>query len=280
MALVHSNGHASGESGQVAVETALIIPLFMFLILGILQLGMIAQARVMAKYAAYRAARVGVMQNASVEAMEAAAVFHLLPVLVNNSETILPTSSSTDVVKKYARTMLENQAYKAVGAQMVKVVICGPTLSELRGTGSNPLPAADQSSRNGIGSRNEVDFDDPELMIPAGTDAQSGEGMRRYNRLRLRVQLQLLYRMPIPFANWIINRTYLGATLPSVLMMTRKGVPPTPKTGGQSGAVRVLSAKRIYTLPINVSYALRMQSNFFLSRYPLPNTNECYHYAP
>ncbi|PTL82225.1 TadE/TadG family type IV pilus assembly protein [Vitiosangium sp. GDMCC 1.1324] len=273
-----SSGRA--ESGQVAVETALVLPLFMFLILGILQLGMTAQARVMAKYAVYRAARVGAMQNASLEAMEAAAVFHLLPVLVNNSETILPTSSSSDVVRKYMRTMAENEQYKNAGTQMVKIVICGPTLSELRGTGASPLPAGDQSSRNGIGSRNEVDFDDPELMLAAGSDAQSGEGMRRYNRLRLRVQLQLLYRMPIPFANWIITRTYLGATLPNVLRMTRQGAPPTtPRTDGQRGAVLTLAGKRIYTLPINVSYAMRMQSNYFLGRYPLPNTNDCIHYS-
>jgi hypothetical protein len=273
----------SRESGQVAVETALIIPLFMFLILGILQLGMIAQTRVMAKYAVYRAARVGAMNHASLEAMEAAAVFHLLPVLVGNSETILPTSSTSDILSKYNKMMTENRAsgLGTGGAKMVEIVICGPTMGELRGTGSEPLPAGTQSALHGIGSNNEVDFDDPELALPGSMDAQTGEGMRRYNRLRLRVQLQLLYRMPIPFANWIMTRTYLGLSLPSVLMMTNKDAPPTvTKSGDQFNAVDNLAKKRIYTLPINVSYAMRMQSNLFLNRFKLPTANKCVHYVP
>jgi len=275
MALLLRGSQTRRESGQVAVETALIIPLFMFLILGILQLGMIAQARVMAKYAAYRAARVGAMNHASQTAMEAAAIFHLLPVLVSDTETILPTGSNSEIITKYTRSMLENQTDR-----LVRVVICGPTLSELRGNGgTSPLPAGDQRSRHGIGSSNEVDFDDPELMLPASMDAQTGEGMRRYNRLRLRVQLQLLYRMPIPFANWIITRTYIGASLPSVLMMSSNDA-PTPKTTTQLGAVRSLAARGIYTLPINVGYAMRMQSNFFLNRFRLPTSNNCIHYRP
>ncbi|HEX5748585.1 MAG TPA: TadE family protein [Archangium sp.] len=273
--------HPRGESGQVAVETALIIPLFMFLILGILQLGMIAQTRVMAKYAVYRAARVGAMNHASVDAMEAAAIFHLLPVLVSSSETILPTSSTSDILTKYNRMMAENRASGMGGAKMVEIVICGPTLGELRGTGSTPLPAATQRALHGLGSNNEVDFDDPQVQLPTGFDAQTGEGMRRYNRMRLRVQLQLLYRMPIPFANWIMTRTYLGLSLPSVLMMTDKDAPPTvTKSGAQFTAVRNLANRRIYTLPINVSYAMRMQSNLFLNRFKLPEENKCIHYTP
>ncbi|MBM7114213.1 pilus assembly protein [Archangium primigenium] len=268
------------QSGQVAVETALIIPLYVFLILGILQLGLIAQARVMAKYAAYRAVRVGAMHNASPKAMEAAAVFHLMPVLTDSQgKKILPNDSSSRVVMKYGRLLGENSL--GVG-QMVKVVICGPTDSELSGSGGQALAAGHQSALHGRGSRNEVDFDDPRLMISEeeDQDPQTGPGMRQYNRLRLRAQLQLLYRMPIPFANWIITRTYLGATLPSVLMMTQKGVPNKPSTATQASSVRALEAMKIYTIPINVSYAMRMQSNFFLNKFALPKSNECIHYKP
>ncbi|QRK08211.1 pilus assembly protein [Archangium violaceum] len=291
MALIQRSGHVRRESGQVAVETALIIPLFVFLILGVLQLGLMAQARVMAKYAAYRAARVGAMNHASVEAMEAAAVFHLLPVLATEQGTILPTGSSSEVISKYTRALTENTTRLAAGSKQVKVVICGPTISELRGTGRDALSPADQQSRGGRGSRNEVDFDDPELVLNGevsssdnpdddGSTGLGGDEMRRYNRLRLRVQLQLLYRMPIPFANWIMTRTYLGLSLPSVLMMTRKGETLKERTKDQAIPVRALLNQRIYTIPINVSYAMRMQSNFFLNRFKLPDRNECYHYAP
>ena len=274
------DGLQRGQSGQVAVETALIIPLYVFLILGILQLGLIAQARVMAKYAAYRAVRVGAMHNASVKAMEAAALFHLMPVLTDvKGQRILPNRSSAEIASKYGKLLLTNSTGEA---QMVKIVICGPTDGELSGSGGNSLSAGHQQGLHGRGSNNEVDFDDPRLMISEdpGVDPQTGAGMRQYNRLRLRAQLQLLYRMPIPFANWIITRSYLGLSLPSVMMMTQKGVPNKASTATQAKTVRVLEAARIYTIPINVSYAMRMQSNIFLGKFALPKTNECIHYKP
>jgi hypothetical protein len=267
------------QSGQVAVETALVIPLYVFLILGILQLGLTAQARVMAKYAAYRAVRVGAMHNASVKAMEAAAVFHLMPVLTDmQGKRIMRNDSGGSILSKYTQLLLQNSI--GVG-QMVKIVICGPTDGELSGTGSNALSAGYQTALHSRGSRNEVDFDDPALMITSsGGDPVSGQGMREYNRLRLRAQLQLLYRMPIPFANWIITRSYLGLSLPDVLRMSPKGMMDYRSTASQAGTVRTLAMMGIYTIPINVSYAMRMQSNLFLRKFALPRTNECIHYKP
>ncbi len=262
------------ESGQIAVETALIIPLYIFLLLGVLQLGLIGQARVLAKYAAYRAARVGAMNNANQEAMEAAALFHLMPALTTDDKVILPNGSTGEALAKYNRLLKENQSESS---KQVKIVICGPTRSELSG--------GSQQALHGRGSDKEVDFDEPRLMLPevlagAESDPHTGEAMRQYNRLRLRVQLQLLYRMPIPFANWIITRTYLGASLPSVLMMGQEGGRSDKKPLTQTPAVEALEARGIYTLPINVSYAMRMQSNFFLDRFELPSSNDCIHYAP
>ncbi|HSP78878.1 MAG TPA: TadE/TadG family type IV pilus assembly protein [Myxococcaceae bacterium] len=275
----HPSAHR--QSGQAAVETALMMPLFIFLILGILQLGLMAQARIVGKYAVYRAARIGAMHHANTQAMEAAAIFHLLPVLVNNSNSILPTDSTTNILRKYGRTLLENQLNRAGSIRPIQIVICGPTSHELRGTSStDPLPNAGQTAMGGLGGNNEVDFDDPKLAVPGGTNPQTGRGMRLYNRLRLRVQLQWLYRMPIPFANWIMTRIYIGASLPSVLMMNRRNQPPIAKFGRQANAVRFLAARGIYTIPINVSYAMRMQSNFFLNRYRLPTKNDCIHYDP
>jgi hypothetical protein len=252
------------------------MPLFVFLILGILQLGLIAQARMMAKYAAYRAVRVGAMHNASVDAMEAAAIFHLLPVLANASGTILPTNSQSGVISKYGRMLLEN---RIPPAKMVRAVICGPVQADLRGSGTDPLVKADQKTQHGLGSANEVDFDDTRLAR-AGEFGATGRGVRTYNRLRLRVQLQFLYRMPIPFANWTMTRIYIGSQLPAILRMSRSTDITVPKFTRQANEVRILSMRNIYALPINVSYAMRMQSNFFLNRYRLPSNNDCIHYRP
>ena len=84
------------------------MPLFVFLLLGILQLGLITHARVLAKYAAYRAVRIGAMQHADRQAMEAAAILHLLPVMANRNGVIAPTTSASQVLTKFAARMLAN----------------------------------------------------------------------------------------------------------------------------------------------------------------------------
>ncbi|XXF79333.1 pilus assembly protein [Myxococcaceae bacterium GXIMD 01537] len=268
-------GRQCGESGQAAVETAIVMPLFVFLLLGMLQLGLVTHARVLAKYAAYRAVRIGAIQNADKQAMEAAAILHLLPVLANRKGVIAPTTSSSQVLSKFAARMVAN-SIEVPGAPAVTVAICGPAQSELRGTGGNAIPKGDQRTRWSRGSADEVDFDDPGLMID--DSPETGRGIRTFNRLRLRIQLQLLYRMPIPFANWIITQIYLGSTLPAVMMM-EDGKPRMPNLSKQANKVRMASAQGVYVLPINVSYAMRMHSNFFLRRYQLPSKNECIHYG-
>ena len=51
------------ESGQAAVETALTMPLLIFLVLGTTQLFRLLQARILAQVAAYRAVRAGSLQT-------------------------------------------------------------------------------------------------------------------------------------------------------------------------------------------------------------------------
>jgi hypothetical protein len=82
------------------VETAIVMPLFVFLILGIIQLSLMHQARSMTKYAAFRAVRAGSMENASPKAMERAA-WDVLEPLVKHSRN--------------------------AGQRHVEVVICAPT---------------------------------------------------------------------------------------------------------------------------------------------------------
>jgi hypothetical protein len=264
----------------VAVEAALVMPLFVFLILGILQLGLTSQARVMAKYAAYRAARVGAMHHADPKAIEAAAIFHLMPVLVGASDVIRPTNDAGAVAMKFPlATTWDNQV---AGMKQVKAVICGPVRGEFTGSGGQQsIGRADQNELNGQGSANEVDFDDPAVQSPpanfyAGTEGANN--LRRFNRMRLRVQIQWLYRMPIPFANWVITKAYLGTAMPSVLMMP-KGNNGKFSHFKQYSSVRQANLAKVYVVPINVSYAFRMQSNLFLSRFQLPTSNECIHYG-
>src|SRR5438445_167977 len=53
----------SGESGGAAVEAAIILPAMLVLLLCAIQIAQLQQARVMAEYAAFNAARAGIVQN-------------------------------------------------------------------------------------------------------------------------------------------------------------------------------------------------------------------------
>src|SRR5688572_13227446 len=70
-----------GPRGQAAVETAIVMPLFVFTLLGLLQLGLLHQARLLTKYAAYKAVRSGSINRAKVDVMENAAIAVMLPML-------------------------------------------------------------------------------------------------------------------------------------------------------------------------------------------------------
>jgi hypothetical protein len=190
---------------------------------------------------------------------------------------IQSTRSVSDVGTKFAKHLsIDNLLTGPI--KMVKTVICGPLKGELDGSSSSSIGNAGQVARGGRGDNKEVDFDDPLNQSDPENFTSGGASLRKYNRTRLIVQIQFLYRMPIPFANWVITNAYLGTKVPSVLMMPAKN--SVPRTGGtQVGAVYAAANAKVYVVPINVSYAMRMQSNFYLSRFALPTTNDCISYG-
>lgn len=83
----------ASEAGQAMVESAIIIPLMVFFILGIIQLAMLHHAKIMTEYAAFNAARAGIVWNADPIIMENAAIISLLPTyeaLVDESDLASP----------------------------------------------------------------------------------------------------------------------------------------------------------------------------------------------
>src|SRR5438309_2230534 len=52
-----------GEEGQAIVEAAIVLPAIVFLLLLTIQLTQLQQARIMCEYAAFAAARTGIVQN-------------------------------------------------------------------------------------------------------------------------------------------------------------------------------------------------------------------------
>lgn len=70
-----------GSGGQAAVESAIAIPLSMFVILGVLQMGMLQQARMLADYAAYKGARAASVGRAECTVIQKAEIAALVPTL-------------------------------------------------------------------------------------------------------------------------------------------------------------------------------------------------------
>jgi hypothetical protein len=277
------------QRGQAAVETALVMPLNVFLILAIIQYGLLSQARIMAKYAAYRAVRVGAMQHADPTRMQAAALATLLPVIavpnyltstnnnVSGAEVILPTDTSAHYATKLAMLEVADDIMPA-GLKTVKVVVCGPLDSDLDGVGSRAKPEGDK----------QVDFDDPQASTENGATLSKTDigPLNKFLATKLRIQVQFNYRMPIPFANWIISQIYLGLSFTDTLRMgnteSDNPVQDNWHNGGMDDEwMNLLTAygMKIYIVPISVGYAMRMQSDFPSDRASV-SSNTCKHYTP
>lgn len=243
------------ERGQAAVESAIVLPLFVFLILGILQLGLMHQARLLTKYAAYKAVRVGALNNARKAKMEDAALATLLPLLSHNLggvESIAPIANANDFQSKWEeyKTQDQNQMPESQSMKFVEVTICGPT--------------TDQVAQANF--QDEIDFDDP-ASAPMVSSTDSADWARS-QVTKLRVQVTLNYRMPIPFANWVLWYIARGQAITTQLRMGKSGLSQLA-----SDDYTTLANQQVYVSPIRANYTMRMQSNLYVSE--LPDKNEC-----
>ncbi|MBN1208376.1 MAG: pilus assembly protein [Myxococcaceae bacterium] len=245
----------SPESGQAAIESAITLPLFVFLILGILQLSLMHQARLLTKYAAYKAVRAGALHNASMQKMERAALAVLLPLVsrdMGGGEHIKPTHAASDFQAKWRWAQVLGNRMEEADLPYVQVTVCGP----LRG--------------NFPGNPREVNFDAP--AYATSEDWEQGQ------RTKLRLQVTFNYRMPIPFANWIIFNAARNREVPWLMRLGkaqgRKRSSPDARGGDLYLA---LAEKGVYAHPIRATYTMRMQSNFLLQKpgHELPERNQC-----
>ena len=69
------------QHGQAAVESALVMPMTLFVILGVIQLSMLQQARMLADYAAYKGARAASVGQADCKVITPAEIAALVPTL-------------------------------------------------------------------------------------------------------------------------------------------------------------------------------------------------------
>jgi len=249
-----------GESGQAIVEAALVLPAMVFLILCAIQLAQIQQARLLAEYAAFNAARAGIVHSGDPGPMQQAALL-----------SVLPSTGRTDSFEAIAKTLAVLEAKNALldkfGMPLVRVFVHGPRRVDFAKYGAH---------LNG----REIDFDD---VRPGATDATL-----------LEIQVRYLYEMRVPFANKIIQTiwmaTHVGAgdkraldgwtgwdltspkalvpTGPDAVSLTRdlamaaKFNDGTPE-GVNLASLVLLGSKGRYYFPVQAFYTMRMQSNPF-----------------
>ncbi|MBN9682282.1 MULTISPECIES: TadE family protein [unclassified Corallococcus] len=249
-----------GESGQAAVESALVVPLMVFLILGTLQLTTLHHARLMTEYAAYRAARTGIVNHGDCETMKSAAYMALVPTLGpprlggrGRTDTLLNAMEVHDAytLGRYAQ---ENQRFPGSSLERVRVEVVNPS--------AGPYSGLFSSYGSHLGGR-EIDFDDyRDATIVAAN--------------LLSVRVTYFYELRIPFANWQLHTFYMGrevlGQLEGVTFLTQRA----PGGGSASQYLEAEGARRkqayfkelaklanahTYAIPVIATSTMRMQSN-------------------
>lgn len=284
-----------GESGQAALETALVLPLMVFLGLGLLQLTQMQHAKLMTEYAAYCAARAGIVWNGSNERMHDAALVALLP-------TLGRTDGLAGLARTWTRARIQDEVLQALAwptkDSAVPATVNGvPLFGQVRvdtvsPSGSSPVRGA--RSPRSDGRWEELDFDGPER----GGD----EGAYREATV-LSVRVRYWYELRVPFANWILFTSWwaanagvaLGGALHAPTLnakarlthrrggMSEVGLAPVRGLENQrgydtlhrsemavlwglaTGSIPLLPGRagsRHYLIPLTATYSMRMQSNF------------------
>lgn len=261
------------ESGQAVVEAAIILPAMIFLLLLTIQLTMLQQARIAVEYAAFTAARAGIVFNGNNGRSQGVDDGPMWEAAVM---AILPSYGRADTFAALARTRLrfeaENRALRPLGLSQIRVAVHNPTRRDFQGGLHQHL--------NG----QEIDFDDVRPQVVPST--------------LLSLQVRYLYQLRVPFANRMIQAIWLATRIgkqgigglsswqgqdltgPKIggqagvdaVTLTRgaaagRGSQPDGIPGGLnlSGIVAASSGPRpMYLMPVNAFYTMRMQSNPFL----------------
>ena len=261
----HLFGRRSDQRGQVEVETAIVLPAVVFLLLGLLQLGMLHQARLFAEYAAYRAVRTGARKNMDPDAKRKAARAAALPILaygVDDNQNL----GRADTPGEWAAKMLKIEGSNALGAltgeddpftrdknplRYINLTICGPTKNEV------------SKATYSVDGDEFISFD-------AAVLSGSMPGPK------LRIEIVLNYRLVIPFADAVIYRMWKGRGLAESLRLDGRN--DQQKAAAELQNVDAYDTHaaiplRIFIIPIRAQYAMRLQSDVKVDS--LPDSNAC-----
>ncbi len=148
------------ERGSALVEAALVLPLMVLMLLGLLQLTLLHQARISTEYAAYCAARTGIVWNGDLARMRRAARFALLPTMPRGAaepEAGRPLAVDSPAALAAAQAALsaaeEGSALASDAARRVRVEVLSPSRDELEKLHGGSLP--EEAPFDGVGETPE-----------------------------------------------------------------------------------------------------------------------------
>jgi len=288
------------ERGQAVVESAIVIPLMTFLILGMIQLVMIQHARIMTEYAAFNAARAGIVWNADKIIMESAAIISLLPTyegLFKQSDLGNPLQMLKRIAQRALLYQVNRRLPQAIdllkngtGQIINKLPIPGKGKDKINEQKDKLLDKAeelaDQALREAItkalGAGDDRLVTITVLSPTEGTFGQRGrenfdfDDPNTREQTRLSIEVRYLYMMRVPFANWVIHQAWLAGMAGKQLYGAVWNPQETPgETGLRSvspptanayndpllGKLDGLAQQGVYMVPLHATYTMRMQSN-------------------
>ncbi len=160
-----------GPRGQIAVETAIVMPLFLFIILGLLQLGLMHQAHLMTKYASYKATRAGSLSRGDKEVMRHAALAVLLPMTTGEGRDPLVSNVNgpSRYLSAYNRVVV-NRDGRDNGVDIAHITICNPTSRDVgpTSTSTTRTSVGDESNQPSWGKFMHSARRAGDVLLPAG----------------------------------------------------------------------------------------------------------------
>lgn len=262
--------------GVAALETAIALPMLIALALGLVQLTLLAHAKLMVEYAAFCAARAGIVWNGNNERMRDAALLALLP-------THGRTDNLANLVATLTHQKMQDRIFRQLpwGSAAPIDVNRAPLNGLVRVDTLHPTEAnfeAVARERQDSRALEEIDFDEAESAAA-----------RRAGLLTIR--LRYWYELKVPLANWLVFVAWYacnaGVQVAGELHRSRIGsgegiAPEAPGVVHRNGypsasptEMRALwnlasgrlplpgsAGPRVF-LPVTATYSLSMQSNFY-----------------
>jgi hypothetical protein len=229
---------SSADSGQAALETALILPLQLFTLLGAIQMSMAYQARLVTEYAAYKTARAASLYRLDCGHMTNAALMALVPTISGHFPPGMVTTPQA--------------RYTALAAAVLGAGNRPPNNPPGAGT---PLTVIDWRLTD---SRPEFD-----------TQLDPGD-----RPMKVHLRLAYFYEYRVPFANWVLSHFWLqtenGVQLtqgidPILAVHNVRDEPLTPSLDPTLTTIaQTAISNQYFTVPIVATFSLRMMSD------PLP----------